>query len=183
MLEETCCPRGSPCQALPSGREPGSRGLSRCGRCKSPSQLHLSATRLEDLLEDAKQAVALLLLQADDPAGEAWVDIERLGASDGMAANERVDVLDRLTLDGVFAVKSGCAAGLLVARVFNLKRLEVGAERGRQAVVRLDLVEEERVAAGSGRVEQEERGQAGRLQLVRDVPGRGEVSVSRKNVL
>lgn len=86
-------------------------------------------------------------------------------ARDRVTADERVDVLDRLALDRVGAVKLDGALILLDARVLDLERLEVRLERGRQALVRLGLGDEKRVASRRRRVVEEQGGEARRLQL------------------
>jgi hypothetical protein len=74
-------------------------------------------------------------------------DVQRLFSRDGVTAHERVDAANRLALDRLGAVQLGGALRLLEPGVLDLERLEVLAEGRREALVRLDLVHEERVAA------------------------------------
>ena len=67
--------------------------------------------------QEGKKRVALLLAQANNPSGEARVDIERLLARHRVAADDGVRVLDGLATD-VAAVRASLrASDLLKARV------------------------------------------------------------------
>lgn len=87
------------------------------------------------LVQQPQDCVRLLLLQADDAPRELRVDEEGLLARDGVAAHERVDVLDGLALDNTAAVTTTGELGLLNARMDDLERLKVGSEIGGEVVV------------------------------------------------
>lgn len=119
------------------------------------------------VVQELEDSVTLLLLEADDLARELAVDKQRLLSSNGVAANEGMDVLDRRAT-GLGTTRAR-VLGLLDARMEDLQGLEVGGKAGREAAICFALVDVARVAAAGGRVEQEERGQSRRLLLIRHV--------------
>lgn len=139
-------------------------------RVRPPPHTRLEVGPLRDMrIQQVQNRLALLNLEPHDPARELAVDVEGLVAGDGVPADERVDVLDRLALDDAAAAAGAGEVGLLDARVDGRECLEVGAEGGGELVVRAALVGEAGVPARGGRVVQEEGGQARRLELVRNL--------------
>lgn len=168
------------------------------------SRLPLSTSREvvaseEVLVQKTEDRLTLLLLEADDAAREARVDVERLVAGNGVTTDEGVDVLDRLTLDGVSALGGDGTGGLLEAGVLDFEGLEVGGERGGETVVglcrrgngiessepvsrvstekngerRTSRRDEKGVSARLRCVVEEEGGETGRLELVGHVAVEG----------
>lgn len=86
-----------------------------------------------------------------------------------MPPDDGVDVFHRLAADHAAAVAGPREVRLLDARVDRLERAQERNELWREALDRGDLGREPGVAANVGRRDEEERGQAGRLELVRDV--------------
>lgn len=92
-----------------------------------------------------------------------------------MFPHERVNVLDRVAAHDGSAVSLARVFGLLEARVNDFERPEERLELRGEALECRDLRRENGVSSRLRLAEQEERRQAGRLQLVRDVrvPRRG----------
>lgn len=86
-----------------------------------------------------------------------------------MATDERVDVLDRLTLHDPASSSLARVLGLGDTGVQNLETLEILPEQGRKMLVRSSLVGEASVPAAGRTVEEEQCGQARRLFLVSDL--------------
>jgi hypothetical protein len=131
------------------------------------ADLEVRALR-EVVVQELQQELGLLLAEADDVAREALVHVQRLLAGDGVHAHERVLRLDGRAAHGPAALAREVRLG--DGGVHRAQALEALLERGREAVVRLDLGEEEGVAAADlGLVEDEEERGAGGLLLVGDV--------------
>lgn len=119
------------------------------------------------VVQEFEKVVALFLLEANDAASELWIDVQRLLASSWVRANDGMDVADWLTAEDGAAV-GGCLS-LLVAGVDSLEAVETFLECGREAVVSLCHVAEERVAASWWSVEEVQEGGARGLHLEADV--------------
>ena len=169
-----------------------------CTRAPSHPGLELGAF-LDVVVEELENGVALLLLEADDLSAELPVDEESLLSGDGVSADQRVDVLDRLSLDNPSATTAASVVCLGNARMQDGERLKVLPEWNRELLVgcsligvafveqsvtvsakwsiatRPGIVVRTGVASAWRAVVQPQASQTGRLFLVCDigVPGRG----------
>lgn len=118
--------------------------------------------------EELEQEVRLLLFEADDVAGEALIDEQRLLSSHRMHPDDRVFRLHRLSTNNTTLLPR--EVSLIHRRVHGLQPLKSLLKLGGKAVVSLDLRCKEGVAANErGLVEDEEEGGARRLLLVGNV--------------
>lgn len=86
-----------------------------------------------------------------------------------MPPDDGVDVFHRLTANDATAVPGSREVRLLDARVNRLERAQERNELRGEALERGDLGCEPGVTASFGRRDEEERGEAGWLELVRDI--------------
>ena len=149
--DAVCVPSSSQrsCSLSRSDLAPAETGLTVPERHRSelaPTHARLEVVTLSDMrVQQSKDCVRLFLLQANDAARKALVDVQRLFSCDGVTAHERVDAANRLALDRLGSMQLGGALRLLEPGVLDLERLEVLAEGRREALVRLDLVHEQSV--------------------------------------
>lgn len=112
---------------------------------------NLEVSSLGDVIEEElEQELRLLILEADDTLGEARVDVQCLLARHRVLPDDRV-----LALDGLAPDWSSAFAGMLGlwhCRVHGAKTLETFLEFVREPVVRLNLRQEEGVAATTRRL-------------------------------
>lgn len=150
-------------------------------RCPPHARLVIDTAR-NVCVQESKQRIALLFLEAHNTPREAGVDVQRLLASSGVRAHDWVLVGDRLATDDAAALVA--ELGLLDTGVDGLEAVQALLEGRREAVVGLDLVDEGGVAAGLGGVEDVEEGGSGGLRLVGDVrvPGYAAVAAGEEVV-
>lgn len=169
-------------------------------RSRAPSYPGLELSSFLDVVvKELKDGIALLLLETDDLSAELPIDEQSLFTGHGMRADERVDVLDRLSLDNPSATTAASVVCLGNARMQDGERLKVLPEWNRELLVgcsligvafveqsvtvsakwsiatRPGIVVRTGVASAWRAVVQPQASQTGRLFLVCDigVPGRG----------
>ncbi len=135
-------------------------------RARLVARADLEVRALREVVEqEVEQVLGLLRAEADDVLREPLVDVQRLLPCDGMYAHERVLGLHGLAAHGAVALAR--ELGLRDGGVHRAQALEALLEGRGEALVRLDLREEERVAAAVLRlVEDEEERRAWGLFLV-----------------
>lgn len=116
--------------------------------------------------QELEQELRLFLLEPDDPAREALVDVQSLLTRDGVHADDGMLALDGLSTDG--AVVLAREIGLVHGGVDGAQALEALLELEGETLVGLDLRQEEGVTAAIVRLlENPEEGRARGLQLIR----------------
>lgn len=83
---------------------------------------------LDVTVEQLKNGVGLFLLEPDNLAAELAIDEKSLLASDWMSSNERMDILNRLSLDYASSSSLPRILGLSHPRVENRESFDVGFE-------------------------------------------------------
>lgn len=97
-------------------------------RCPPDASLVVDSAR-NVRIQESKQRITLLLLETNNAPCEARVDVQRLLASSGVCAHNRVLVGDRLATNDAAALVA--ELGLLDARVDGLEAVEALLEGGR----------------------------------------------------
>jgi hypothetical protein len=100
------------------------------------------------IIQEVQESVRFLLLEADDASTEDGVDIKSLLACCGVDSDDGVLSLDGFSADGSIALSG--ALSLLDSTVDDLQSLQTLLELVREAVVSLNLRDEEGVTTDGG---------------------------------
>ena len=139
-----------------------------CPRRPLDSALQILAKR-NMVVQELKQIVTLLLLEPNDISRKLGVNVDCLLTSDGMRADDRMDVAHGVAANNA-ALREG-ALSLLIAGVHGLEAEEAFPKRWAQSIVGFGLVDEQRVPTRFGHVQGIQERRTRRLLLVLHVAG------------
>lgn len=116
------------------------------------------------VVQELQQVVRLFLLEPDNATSELRVDEERLLACRGMCSNKWMHVCNRIATDN--ASSGQRVLCLFMAGMDRLQTVQPPLELRGEAIVRLDLVAECRVASSGRSIEEVQESCTGRLLLI-----------------